>query len=151
MASIRNLSVGLPIRAGHLLAIDGMDKVKGEAFHRAIGGGIEFGETAEAALRREFTEELGVTLGAVQLLDVVENIFEYEGSPGHEIVHVFAVEAAEIDAIPLDAKLEVLDEGSPVRWVRLSETERPCYPAGISQVLDTLLRDHPTGCPTRDP
>jgi 8-oxo-dGTP pyrophosphatase MutT (NUDIX family) len=137
MASIRNIAVGLPVRAGHVLVIDGIDRVKGELFHRAIGGGIEFGETAEAALRREFIEELGVTLEHVELLDVIENIFEYEGAPGHEIAHVFAVDSADIDAIPLDAQLRVLDEGSPVHWVPITETSRPFYPTGI---LDMLKR-----------
>ena len=110
------------------------------AFHRAIGGGIEFGETAEVALRREFVEELGVELGAVKLLGVVENIFEYEGHPGHEIAHVFAVDSSEIDAIPLDSQLEVLDEGSPIRWVPIVGTPAPFYPTGIARILDTITR-----------
>lgn len=120
--------------------LEGVDRVTGEAFHRAIGGGIEFGETAEAALRREFTEELGVTLGTIELLEVVENIFEYEGNPGHEIAHVFAVESAEIDAIPLDARLRVLDEGSPIGWVPIVEMNRPLYPAGVAEILDSVVR-----------
>ena len=135
MPSIRNISVGLPVRDGHVLVLNGVDTVKDQAFHRAIGGGIEFGETAEAVLRREFVEELGVTLGPVTLLDVAENIFEYEGERGHEIAHIFAVESAEIDAIPLDARLHVLDEGSPVRWVSISETDHPFYPAGVTRLL----------------
>ncbi|WP_314137780.1 NUDIX domain-containing protein [uncultured Plantibacter sp.] len=135
MPSIRNISVGLPIRDGHVLVLNGVDTVKDQAFHPAIGGGIEFGETAEAALRREFVVELGVTLGRVTLLDVAENIFEYEGEPGHEIAHIFAVESAEIDAIPLDAELHVLDEGSPVRWVSISGTDHPFYSAGVTRLL----------------
>lgn len=139
MPSIRNISVGLPIRDGHVLVLDGTDSVTGEVFHRAIGGGIEFGETAEVALRREFVEELGVSLGRVRLLDVAENIFEFEGEPGHEIAHIFAVESAEIDAIPLDAELFVLDEGSPVRWVPIRDADRPFYPEGVTQILDSSI------------
>lgn len=137
MGSIRNIAVGLPVRSGRVLMIDGTDHVKAEAFHRAIGGGIEFGETAEAALRREFLEELGVSLGEVELLDVIENIFTHEGSPGHEIAHVYAVESAEIDAIPLDASLEVLDEGSPIRWVPI-ESANPLYPDGVERLVREL-------------
>lgn len=129
MPAIRNIAVGLPTRDGHILVLDGEDPVKGEVFHRAIGGGIEFGETAEAALRREFMEELGVSLGTVRLLGVIENIFEYEGNPGHEISHVFAVDSEEIDAIPLDAQLKVLDEGSPIGWVPIDDGW-PLYPEG---------------------
>lgn len=136
MTSIRNLAVGLPIRDGHILASEGQDNVKGSVYLRALGGGIDFGETADAALRREFREELGIELEAVQLLGVIENIFEYEGSSGHEIVHVFAVESAEIDAITLESQLHVLDEGSLVGWFNLRALNRPLYPEGSAELID---------------
>lgn len=66
--------------------------------------------------------------------------FEYEGHPGHEIAHVFAVDSSEIDAIPLDSQLEVLDEGSPIRWVPIVGTPAPFYPTGIARILDTITR-----------
>ena len=135
MTSIRNLAVGLPIRNGHILAQDGHDAVKGTVYLRAIGGGIEFGETSEAALRREFREELEIELGAVQLLGVIENIFEYEGVPGHEIVHVFGVESADINSIALDSRLHVLDEGSPVGWFSISRLDRRLYPEGSAALV----------------
>lgn len=135
MPSIRNIAVGLPVRDGHVLVLHARDAVKGEAFLRAIGGGIKFGETAEAAVRREFAEELGVALDRVHLLGVIENIFEYEGEPCHEIAHVFGVESAALDAIPLDARLHILDEGSPVEWIRISELDRPLYPEGVLALL----------------
>jgi len=118
--------------------LDGVDSVKGQAFHRLIGGGIEFGETAEVALRREFVEELGVTLDGVRLLAVVENLFEYEGQPGHEIAHVFAVESNQLNEISLDATLHVLDEGSPVTWKAISDIDRPVYPEGAVELLRAI-------------
>jgi 8-oxo-dGTP pyrophosphatase MutT (NUDIX family) len=138
VSTIRNIAVGLPIRAGRILVLDGFDPVKSERFHRAIGGGIEFGETAEEAVRREFREELDVRLDSVDLLGVIENIFEYEGLPGHEIAHVFAVESSQLDAIPLDARLSVLDEGSPVGWVSLDALDRPVYPEGVLDLFPTV-------------
>ncbi|KZL30449.1 MULTISPECIES: NUDIX domain-containing protein [Rhodococcus] len=140
MSSIRNISLGIPVRSGHIHILDGTDSVTGENFHRLIGGGIEFGETAEAALRREFAEELGVTLGSVELLEVVENIFEFEGRPGHEIVHVFGVDSADIDAFPLDVQLRVLDEGSPVHWVLSGGSDRPIYPAEAARIINALVQ-----------
>lgn len=134
MPSIRNIAVGLPIRNGHVLVSDGEEIASGRQFHRAIGGGIEFGETAEAALRREFVEELGMTLGRVELLAVIENLFVYENSPGHEIVHVFHVESPELDRIPLEARLHILDEGSPVGWVPIRSADRPIYPQGVAEL-----------------
>ena len=127
--TIRNIAVGLPRKGEHVLALEGYDKVRGLNFYRAIGGGIEFGETAEAALRREFREELDCELDRVELLGVIENIFEYEGLPGHEIAHVFSVHSFRLSIVPLDAELHILDEGSLVRWIasRTSALERGRY------------------------
>ena len=138
MPHIRNIAVGLPIKDDHVLVLEGYDRVRDLRFYRAIGGGIEFGETADAALRREFREELGCELDEVTLLGVTENIFEYEGKPGHEIAHVFAVESAELASVPLDARLQILDEGSPMRWVKIVDIQSgsvPLFPADAGQKL----------------
>mgnify|MGYP001964460840 CR=1 FL=1 len=83
MPAIRNIAVGLPVKDGHLLALEGHDSSRRLDFLRAIGGGIEFGETAGDALRREFMEELGVTLEDAEPLGVFENIFTYAVSYTH--------------------------------------------------------------------
>lgn len=138
MSRIRNIAVGLPVREGHVLALRGSDPARGIEFYRAIGGGIEFGETAEEALRREFREELGCDLDSVELLTVPQNIFTYDARPGHEIAHVFLVSSAYLDAVPLGATLAILDEGSPVEWVPIDALrggERPLFPEGLVELL----------------
>lgn len=134
MGTIRNIALGAPVRDGHVLVSDGSDRTTGEHFHRLLGGGIEFGEHSEQALRREFREELDVALDAVTLLGVVEDVFTFEGEPGHQVAHVYAVRSAALDAVPLDAELVVLDEGSAVRWVPL-DTALPIYPTGVRELL----------------
>ncbi len=59
-------------------------------FYFLLGGGVEFGETTEAALQREMTEELGTTVENPQLLDVFENLFDYDGRPHHEICFLYS-------------------------------------------------------------
>ncbi len=143
MGSIRNISVGLPLKDGHVLVLEGRDAWKGLDFYRAIGGGIEFGERAVEALRREFREELDVGIDSAELLSVHENLFTYEGTMGHEIAHVFAVASAELSALPLDAELHVLDEGSPIRWVSIEDIRggvRPLFPDGAPEALFALAR-----------
>lgn len=135
VSSIRNIAVGLPVKDGHILVSESFDSVRALKFYRAIGGGIEFGERADQALRREFSEELDVTIDRCVLLGVIENIFQFEGRPGHEYAPVFAVESAELDQVPLDAELTVLDEGSPVRWIDTG-TDRPVFPAGVLDLLN---------------
>lgn len=144
MPSIRNIAVGLPVRDGHVLVSESHDAVRDLVFFRAVGGGIEFGERADQALRREFREELAVELDEVGLLGVIENLFTFEGQPGHEYAHVFAVRSGALDAVPLDAELVVLDEGSPVRWVPL-DTEVPVFPDGVLELLRAAGVSHPRG------
>jgi 8-oxo-dGTP pyrophosphatase MutT (NUDIX family) len=57
-----------------------------------LGGGIEFGEDSRAALVREIEEELKAEVENIQLLGVLENLFVFEGQPGHEIVFVYDAE-----------------------------------------------------------
>jgi ADP-ribose pyrophosphatase YjhB (NUDIX family) len=49
------------------------------------GGGVEMHETSDAALVREFREELGVHVRLGRLLWVVDNRFRHEGESWHEI------------------------------------------------------------------
>ena len=100
---------------------------------RAIGGGIEFGERAIEALLREFLEELGVAVKAEELLGVTENIFTFLGRAGHEIVHIFAVECADLQTWRFDARVKVIDDESIVAWHPLDALGGdglPFYPDG---------------------
>lgn len=46
----------------------------GGTYHRLIGGGIELGESAAAAVARELREELGADLTGVRFAGVVEDL-----------------------------------------------------------------------------
>ena len=110
-------------------------------FARAIGGGIEFGESAGEAVRREFEEELGVTLTNAEPLAVTENIFTVGGRPGHEIVHVFAVAGPQLDDLTIDGEIAVLDNHTTVRWVELDALragDPPFYPVGMAEIAAGL-------------
>jgi len=65
------------------------DKSRGTPYYRPLGGGVEFGETTEQALKREIKEEIGEEIADLNLLTVLENLFTLEGKPGHEIVYVY--------------------------------------------------------------
>ena len=89
---IRPIVVGIVEKDNKILVQEGFDKVKNQEFYRALGGGIEFLETSEQALIREFKEEINADIKILDKLDVVENIFEYEGKKAHEIVFIYNVE-----------------------------------------------------------
>jgi 8-oxo-dGTP pyrophosphatase MutT (NUDIX family) len=72
-----------------LLGFEIHDSTKDVVGFRSLGGGIEDGETSRQAVEREVAEELGVPITDPVLLGVLENIFVFEGRPGHEIVFVY--------------------------------------------------------------
>lgn len=88
-ARIRPISICLLRRGEEILVHESYDSVKERGFARPLGGGIDFGETSAEAAIREIKEELGLDITEVKLLGIVENIFVYEGEPGHEMVFVY--------------------------------------------------------------
>lgn len=88
---IRVKALGLHWRDGKLLAAE----VRDDAGHirgvRPLGGSVEFGETARAAVIREFQEELGITVTTTAPSIFFENIYTHEGAQGHEMLVLFEV------------------------------------------------------------
>ena len=89
MNRIRPLAICLFRHHDRILVAEGYDPVKKEAFYRPLGGGIEFGERSEQTIERELQEEIGAEACDLKYLGTLENIFVFNGSPGHEIVQVF--------------------------------------------------------------
>jgi len=113
-ARIRVIALALCFDAkGRVLVERGYDGVRDEHFLRGIGGGVEPGERAEEALRREWREELGLTLDAPLLLGVLENFFTHEGRAGHEIVFVFRARIVDAWAYEHDEFTVTEPEGGP--------------------------------------
>lgn len=84
---IRALAICIFRQNDRILVNQGFDSVKGEHFYRPLGGGIEFGELGVDTICRELMEELQVEVDreSLKLLGTLENIFTFEGLPGHEI------------------------------------------------------------------
>jgi ADP-ribose pyrophosphatase YjhB (NUDIX family) len=142
---IRTIALCVFRHQGRILVSHGYDSMKREAFLRPLGGGVEFGERASDALVREIREELAAEIDAPRLLGVLENVFTYDGAPGHEIVFVF--DATFRDA-SLYAKAEVrFTEGEREKvatWQTpsaLGESGPPLYPDGLRALLLAEGRD----------
>jgi len=141
---IRPLALALVLYRDHVLFAEGSDPVKGERFLRALGGEIEFGERAEEAAARELQEELGRKIRVRAPLGVTENLFDYRGGRGHELVFDFVAEWAP-GAEPPDMEPLAAREGEHIfhtRWVPLAEllggTHR-VYPEGLPERLAAWL------------
>ena len=139
--------IGLCFRGRDLLCAEVEDdagRIKG---YRPLGGSVEFGETREQALAREFREELStpVTIGGPW--HVFENIFVHEGGKGHEIV--FAAEVDLLDRSLYESATIAFNEMNGLRctarWMdpfAVASLGRQLYPDGL---LDVLHRRSPPG------
>ncbi len=82
---------------GKILVERGEDTIKGDYFYRPLGGGVKFGETGVKAIIRELQEEIGKDIIVDSQSFVDENIFEYEGEVGHQIMFVYNCSFENID------------------------------------------------------
>jgi 8-oxo-dGTP pyrophosphatase MutT (NUDIX family) len=130
---IRAIALGIIEHEGRIFVARGYDTVKQEEFYRALGGGIDFGETSDMTLKREFQEEVQATVTNLQYLGCVENLFTYQGQPGHEIIQFYRCAFADPQFYQRD---EVIgDEGGQrfvATWVacdRFKSGELTLYPA----------------------
>lgn len=137
---IRPIVIGIFRKGDVILVFEGYDPIKEETFYRPLGGGIDFGEHSRQTLIREIHEELGAEITEVRYLGALENVFTYNGQPGHEIIFVY--EAAFVD--PAFYELPELtgyeDDDSPFRaiWKPLEifrRGEAPLYPKGLLGLL----------------
>lgn len=92
---IRVTTLGLARRNDDILVTEAIDWVTNTKFYRSPGGGVEFWEKSEDALRREFLEELNAEIISPKYLCKIENIFEFEGKKKHEILLVYELELPE--------------------------------------------------------
>lgn len=124
----------------HILVAEGYDPVKGQTFYRPLGGGIEFGETGAETVRRELREEIGAEVGELKYLGTLENIFIFNGVPGHEIVMVYDGVLSESGLYEQAVIVGEEANGEAIRavWKSLREFESGesiLYPTGLVELL----------------
>lgn len=119
---IRGLAVAIIKQGNKILVSPGHDQVKGTDFYRLLGGGIEFGETSEQAVKREIYEELNVELENLKLLEVTENIFTYNGRAGHEIAFIYYAEFVD-KSLYQQERFKIMDSNEEFEavWVEITD------------------------------
>jgi 8-oxo-dGTP pyrophosphatase MutT (NUDIX family) len=135
-SAIRVKALGLHWRDGCLLASevnrdDGT--LKGV---RPQGGTVEFGETWQDALIREFQEEIGVGIELIGDPIVLENIYTHHGALGHEILFISEIIFSPNAYETVEFVEHFEDNGEPcvARWfdpVTLLEQGIALYPKGL--------------------
>lgn len=138
---IRPLALALiQNKKGQILLHKAVDSSKNETFYRPLGGGIEFHESGKVAVEREIEEELSLKAKAGNLLTTFENIFFYEGRPGHEMVMLFPAEFKDRSAYER-MELDIVESGKIINkavWRTIAEIESEgakLYPNGLKEAL----------------
>ncbi|MDD3480839.1 MAG: NUDIX domain-containing protein [Patescibacteria group bacterium] len=106
-------------------------------FYTAIGGGIEFGETGAEAVIREYEEETELKVVNPEYRGIIENIFDWEGKPNHEIILVYQVdfENKNIYKEKQVVRYDDFDREKVARWVPISDIHE-----GKIDLLPTKLK-----------
>ena len=133
---IRPIALGLAIKDGKVLVSEGYDKVKDQTFYRCLGGGIEFLEKSEEALKREFKEEINADITVKDFLGLSENIFTFEGKNGHELAVIYSVDVNDCD---YKEEYNILDEVNTLaKWIDINKFksgEAILYPTEVINYL----------------
>ena len=140
---IRPLAVVVIKRGNQVLVSPGYDKVKDSHFYRLVGGGVEFGETALEALKRELIEELDAELINIKFLNVIENIFTYNGERGHEISFIYEADFKDESKYKIE-EFQIIDSHADnlAIWIEINEENaKMIMPEGSGKlILDGLLK-----------
>jgi 8-oxo-dGTP pyrophosphatase MutT (NUDIX family) len=127
-----------------ILVFEGFDSIKGTFYYRPLGGGVEPGETSEEAVAREIQEEVGLEITALRLLGVMENRFDLQGEPFHEVVFVYEGSFRDERARQRDEFTVEEDNGQTLRavWRDLNsfDNNHRLVPEGLSALLQGPVR-----------
>lgn len=137
-AYIRVTTLGLTRRGNEILVTEGIDAVSGTEFYRFPGGGIEFWENSEQALKREFLEELNAEILSSKYLGKIENIFEFEGEKKHEIILLYEIKLPERFYEINEMELNENGAIGKALWIdreHFLNKEKILYPVGILEYL----------------
>ena len=124
-----NVRVGAIIRKAGKLLMVANDRVD---YYYSVGGRIQFGESAEDAVRREVREETGWELQVDRLGFIHEGFFTGDmgktaGAPIYEIAFYFYMQVPE-DFEPRRESLAAEGRGEYLAWVS-PETDKTIFPA----------------------
>ncbi|MGB3299019.1 MAG: NUDIX domain-containing protein [Phormidesmis sp.] len=141
---IRPIALGLIEYADHVFVSRGQDPQTKALYCRFLGGGIEFGETSQNALMREFKEEIQAKLTDIEYITCLDNIFTFNGKPKHELIQLFRVRFVDDSFYQLDQAFPLVEGDGAASPAENRTTQAVWLP--IQQVLTGEARLVPESC-----
>jgi ADP-ribose pyrophosphatase YjhB (NUDIX family) len=98
--------------------------IRGGQYTKFPGGGLEFGEGTRDCLKREFLEEMNLTIRVKDHLYTTDFFQMSAFNPEHQIISIYyRVEALEEIRVPLRTRLFDFDEAQMEIYRKTGETE----------------------------
>lgn len=100
------------------------------------GGGVEFGESIEAAIAREVKEETGAVPFNIEYLGQRESFREHDGVPTHWLAFDYR---AQVDRSTV--KIMEPDKCAEIRWCKVADIPNPLhsqFPLFLERYRDML-------------
>lgn len=138
--NIRNKSIISIINNREVLLTEGCDPIRDFRFYVPVGGGVEFGESIQAAAEREMREELGLSGQTLDFVNFHESIFQFLGQTEHEIVFHFVCHISNESRANLPTHV-IESSGERVEFFWYSRTELERIKLGVvpPQIYDELF------------
>ena len=104
-----------------------------------VGGRVKIGESSEDTLKREIKEEMGKEIEILEYVSTIENFFDADDMPYHEIMFVYRVDFKD------DADKKIIDSIKNIEgedelrydWIDLDKIEQ--YPLK-PQILKRMIK-----------
>lgn len=101
-----------------------LSKLKDDAYWTFVGGKVAFGEATDAAILREYKEEVGVDLQIDKLIALIENFFDMQGDSWHQYIFFYQLRDDNDVLDFFEGERQIADNKDGIyRWFDLSELQ----------------------------
>ena len=103
-----------------------------------VGGRVKIGESSEDTLKREIKEEMGKEIEILEYVSTIENFFDADDMPYHEIMFVYRVDFKDDEDKKIIDSIKNIEGEDELRydWIDLDKIEE--YPLK-PQILKNMI------------